>query len=341
MHLRSFSLFALCTAFAIAACAPNIAPTLPKSPERGEGFDGNQCSATQQLTQPHLMGWLPTERANLSNLRSFGVIAVRYSAKGCLAELEVLSHCIGESSKYEYRPYWANEKKVAKTQSELFAALPIGASRFSAEVTGERALRTDYLLAGMYTLPPSATFGRADLKGGDCSRATHVVGVMYVGAFAMATGEESEINAKASLFGFGAGGSSSSSMASLGEEGTFDACQKSRNSLTPDPGCSVPLRLSLMSLDENAGPSVAPLVSLVRRVVSGDEEKPNPSLPPAPPPASTGDDRDGDGIKDRDDACPEVKGVRSADASVHGCPLATPAPSEYPVHLAAPAKSLR
>jgi outer membrane protein OmpA-like peptidoglycan-associated protein len=31
-------------------------------------------------------------------------------------------------------------------------------------------------------------------------------------------------------------------------------------------------------------------------------------------------DRDGDGIADRDDACPDVKGVRSSDPRTHGCP---------------------
>ena len=36
------------------------------------------------------------------------------------------------------------------------------------------------------------------------------------------------------------------------------------------------------------------------------------------------DDTDGDGIPDKEDACPTVKGVRSADPEKNGCPLAAP-----------------
>jgi OOP family OmpA-OmpF porin len=38
------------------------------------------------------------------------------------------------------------------------------------------------------------------------------------------------------------------------------------------------------------------------------------------------EDRDGDGIKDSEDACPETKGVRSADPAKNGCPPPPPAP---------------
>jgi OmpA-OmpF porin, OOP family len=39
-------------------------------------------------------------------------------------------------------------------------------------------------------------------------------------------------------------------------------------------------------------------------------------------------DRDGDGIYDKDDACPDVKGVRSEDPSQNGCPPAAPKDSD-------------
>jgi outer membrane protein OmpA-like peptidoglycan-associated protein len=47
----------------------------------------------------------------------------------------------------------------------------------------------------------------------------------------------------------------------------------------------------------------------------GIEKKPEPALPEEPK------DRDGDGILDKDDACPDVKGVRSDDPEKNGCPL--------------------
>ncbi len=40
-------------------------------------------------------------------------------------------------------------------------------------------------------------------------------------------------------------------------------------------------------------------------------------------------DRDGDGIPDKDDACPDVKGVRSEEASKNGCPPEPPADRDH------------
>jgi outer membrane protein OmpA-like peptidoglycan-associated protein len=42
------------------------------------------------------------------------------------------------------------------------------------------------------------------------------------------------------------------------------------------------------------------------------------------------DDRDGDGIADREDACPDQKGVRSADPAKNGCPEAPPVIAQKP-----------
>ena len=44
----------------------------------------------------------------------------------------------------------------------------------------------------------------------------------------------------------------------------------------------------------------------------------------APLPAEKPKDRDGDGIPDRSDACPEVAGVAASDARRHGCPPPPP-----------------
>jgi outer membrane protein OmpA-like peptidoglycan-associated protein len=42
--------------------------------------------------------------------------------------------------------------------------------------------------------------------------------------------------------------------------------------------------------------------------------------PPPPPPAAPVADRDGDGIPDSEDACPDVKGVKTSDPKTNGCP---------------------
>lgn len=47
---------------------------------------------------------------------------------------------------------------------------------------------------------------------------------------------------------------------------------------------------------------------------------PPPPPPAEPPPAPPPSDRDGDGVVDTDDACPDVPGVRTDDPKTNGCP---------------------
>jgi outer membrane protein OmpA-like peptidoglycan-associated protein len=249
-------LAARCTALAVLAsslggCAPpaNLAGETLKSPTTtGEAFEGVQCSAVRPQTEPDLMAWDPGSRSNLNRLRAAGVVAVRYEAVGCNVKLELLSHCIGTTSKYQFSPYSANQRKVAHNQSELFAQLPIGAASLGADVKGGRALRTDYLLAGQYALPPDASFHATDLKGVDCARATHVVSAIYVGAFIMGAGESRRMDAKSSLFGASLGGSSSADVHVLSSEGDAEACAVAQRDGTESYRCAVPLRIGLEAL---------------------------------------------------------------------------------------------
>jgi flagellar motor protein MotB len=201
------------------------------------------------------MAWDPGSRANLSRLRRRGVVAVRYHAVGCNVELELLSNCIGTSVKYEFSPYSANEHKVAHNASELFAALPLGAASLSGKVQGNRALRTDYMLAGQYAVPPEATFKRSELRGVDCAKATHVVSTVYVGAFAMAAGERRTMDGSATVFGIGSvGGGSHADVEILGDEGSATACKSSQDDGKENERCGVPLRVGLVALDAPAEP---------------------------------------------------------------------------------------
>jgi len=242
-------------ASSLAACAPpaNVAGETLKNPSStGEAFDGVQCSAVRPQTEPDLMAWDPGSRSNLNRLRGAGVVAVRYEAVGCNVKLELLSHCIGSTSKYQFSPYSANQRKVAHNASELFAQLPVGAASLGANLKGGRALRTDYILAGQYALPPDATFRAADLKGVDCVRATHVVSAIYVGAFVMGAGESRQMDAKLTLFGAGAGASSAADVDVLSTEGDAEACAVSQREGTESYRCAVPLRIGLEALDAPA-----------------------------------------------------------------------------------------
>jgi hypothetical protein len=192
------------------------------------------------------MGWDSASRSNINRLQKLGVVAVRYQQEGCNVELEVLSNCTGEGS-YTYSGYAAREQKVMRNSRELYAQLPIGAAGLQAKVAGEKALRTDYMLAGSLTLD-NRSYERTDLKGG-CDRATHVVSAIFVGGFAMASGDEQTIAGGLSVFGVGVGSESTESKHVMVTEGRAEACEAAMQSGKPENQCLTPLRLVLLPLE--------------------------------------------------------------------------------------------
>jgi hypothetical protein len=245
----------------------------------GEAFDGIQCSSVRPQTEPDLMAWDAGSRANLKMLHEQGVVAVRYRAEGCNVELEVLD-CVGEG-KYEFSAYSATESKVAKSAQELFVELPIGAARLAGKLGGGRALRTDYMLSGILRIPVMQAFSPVSLKG-TCDRATHVVGKLYVGGFAMATGESEEIAAGVSVFGVGAGADRTRSAERLAEEGNAAACKAAQEQGRLEPLCSVPLRLGLVPIEGRAEGACAPGSSWNGRTCSaGSGDRDTTTVPAA------------------------------------------------------------
>lgn len=318
-----------CTALAaliasLSACAPpaNVAGETLKAPSTGEAFAGTPCSAVRPQTEPDLMGWDPGSRANLNRLRAAGVVAVRYEAVGCNVTLELLSHCIGTTGKYQFSPYSANQRKVAHNAGELFAQLPVGAASLGAGMKGGRALRTDYILAGQYALPPDAIFRKSELKGADCPRATHVVSAIYVGAFILGAGESRQLDAKSTLFGVGAGVSSSADVDVLSTEGDAESCAVAQREGTENYRCAVPLRIGLEALDAPTKTSCADGTTL-----QGDTCL--PIVTDAPPP---------NGAADANGTAATVVPLPSAAAPPGQPPVVSAPASAAPVVAPAPAR---
>jgi hypothetical protein len=263
----------------VVAAASGCTPPQPAAePLKGtstkDAFEGVQCSAVRPQSEPDLMGLVPGSRANLNRLSKNGFVAVRYTAKGCNVELELVSTCIGAGATYEFSPYSANERKVARNDNELFAALPIGAARLSGKLKGNRTLRTDYMLAGTVAVPPSTTAESIKLSGPGCARVTHVISAIYVGGFAMAAGEAREIEGTVTLFGAGGGARSAAGVENLADEGDADACKGAQREGRRDERCAVPLRVGLLALKVPEG-------ALAQPTASADVRSETP--PPAPP----------------------------------------------------------
>jgi hypothetical protein len=197
------------------------------------------------------MAWDSSSRANLASMHEEGVIAVRYQLEGCEPKLTVLPNCIGpQDPDYKYKPYSATDKKIARTTQELFAELPLGAASLRAKLGRDRAVRTDYALVGLLTLPPASAWRREDLQGTGCQEATHVVARIYLGGFALASGNATEVEAAASFFAIGnAGAAHQSQRIEVQTEGEEDACVKARTTGESQRLCNVPLRIGLIPLE--------------------------------------------------------------------------------------------
>lgn len=254
MRIMRRPALALCIA-CLVACHSEPGPSQPlRGMTTGEAF-GSSCKSAHTSMEHDLMAWDPASRLNLKSLRTQGVVAVRYEAKGCDVAIELLPRCIGPAGKYAFAPYSANERRVAHNADELFAQLPLGAARLAGSVSGAHALRTDYMLAGLYSLPPGASVTSADVSGVDCARATHVVSAVYVGGFAMGAGESRTIDASATFFGAGAGIRDRAGVEVLADEGNAEACKVSQRDGKESSQCDVPLRLGLARIVPAAPPA--------------------------------------------------------------------------------------
>ncbi|MCA9639981.1 MAG: SUMF1/EgtB/PvdO family nonheme iron enzyme [Myxococcales bacterium] len=251
--LLAASLFPLLAA-ACGGGTPNpiLSDTTPTGVD--EALGDMDCGKVKAQDAPDLMGWDPAARANLDRMRQQGMVAVRYSKNGCDVKLELLPNCKVRAGRgkrtYAWSPYSANETKIAHNQAELYAKLPLGAVGLSAKVGGERSLRTDYMLVGTRSVEVGKTINTDQLvESDDCSKATHVITTIYYGGFALASGANKEIEAEASVFGMGAGGSQKSSQELLANEGNADACKKAQASGEEQPTCNVPLRVNLAEIE--------------------------------------------------------------------------------------------
>jgi len=245
------------TALAALACAAPGALTQAALP-RDPAPDAVACHAVKNPMEPKLTAWDPDERARINALRQQGVVAVRYAVRGCNVELEVLPNCVGKGT-YGFSAYAESRQDYLQNQDDLFAELPLGAASLSGKLSGNRQLRTDYLLVGVASLPSNAAYAKESLEGPDCARATHVVARVYLGGFVLAAGDEHTLKAEASLFGAGAGGDVSSKIERVWSGGVASACSKAQEEGKESPLCSVPLQIGLLPLGVTAPtPSPAP-----------------------------------------------------------------------------------
>jgi hypothetical protein len=232
-------------ALTLLACGPNLASQVAKTPELDRPGEA-KCGVTKSQSEPLVVEWPSAARAKLEALSRTGVVAVRYS--GC--EMEVLASC-NAPGKYAYTAI--NPKRdhvVIRNEDDLYANIPLGAARLESKLARTGELDVDMSIVGRYA-SDRATVRADELQGPDCSKATHVVSALTVGAFDFSAGAGANISGEAKLGNAGGGGSSQSSKELLNSDGHMSACDAARTSDgKPPEACGAILRLEVVPLGQ-------------------------------------------------------------------------------------------
>jgi hypothetical protein len=228
----------------LAACTPNLAATA-RAPELDRPGE-TKCGVKKSQSEPLVVEWPSAARAKLEALSRTGVVAVRY--QGC--EMEVLASC-NAPGKYGYTAITPKHDHVAiKNEDDLYAAIPLGAAHLEGKLESAGELDVDMAIVGRYAAD-RAVVSASELQGPDCSKATHVVSALEVGAFDFYAGAGTSVGASVGAMGAGGGGNAKASKELLNSDGRMNGCDSATTSDgKPPDGCGAILRLEVVPLGE-------------------------------------------------------------------------------------------
>jgi hypothetical protein len=256
-------LLALSLAPACKRVPPSTAPRdSGQSGLMGGTFAGqNACNPKNHL-RPFIIEWDATDMSSFESHAASDIVVVRY--EGC--ELVVLDECRNDSirgSQGAYKPpEWTTgslEKINIATQGELYAKLPLGAASLGGRVAGGEKFAMEYYVAGTRNATRDAVY-RGDLAANPgCEGATHFVYGYNLGAFALGSVADFSAEVGASVYGFGAGGKTSSKREADKKGGDLAVCRS--DTATEVAGCKAPIRLTLRAIRDGENPDRAAMRS--------------------------------------------------------------------------------
>ena len=245
-------------AAAFAACGGAQPQTAAPSDMMAKSFAGQNKCNPKTHDRPFIIDWDATDMSQFEAHAKDDVVFVRY--EGC--ELKVLDACRDDAVKGQLGSYnspeWTSGSVEAldiHDEGELVAKLPLGVATLGGRVSKGEQFHMEYYVAGTRKATRQAVY-RSDLaKNPACKDATHFVYGFNLGAFALANRSDLKAEVNGSYFGFGAGGSKSSSTRADKKGGDLATCKS--ESAKEIEGCKVPVRLTLREVSEGANPEIA------------------------------------------------------------------------------------
>jgi hypothetical protein len=212
----------------------------PRPPTYAPAGETKTRSVTT-TSRPLIVEWPSADRAALEARLRRGLVLVRYEG----GAMEVLDRCVGPGA-YEYTPVTRKRDRIAiHDEHELETEIPLGAAHLGAKLASSGQLEVTTTIVGRHEAT-RVSVASQELTG-DCSRVTHVLAAVTVGAFRLSAGGQGSARANASAFGAHAGGHAASSEEVLDEDGNDAACGSADgNDKKPPQDCGAPLRVEVV-----------------------------------------------------------------------------------------------
>ena len=222
-----------------------------------ESFAAQNACNPDDHTRPFIIEWDATDMSSFESFAANDIVIVKY--EGC--KLRVLDECRNDSirgSQGAYKPpEWTSgqlESLDIHNEGELYAKLPLGSATLGGRVAGGERFHMEYFVAGTVYATRDAVY-RGDLESNPgCDSATHFVYGYNLGAFALGSYNETDIEAGVSVYGFGGGGSRSTGRSAEKKGGDLAVCRS--DSMTEVLGCKAPIRLNLREIRDGESPEV-------------------------------------------------------------------------------------
>jgi hypothetical protein len=253
----------------VGACGGGM-PSVPAAgPDRASGqsslmdktLAGQKCSPKTH-DRPFIIEWDATDLSQFEAITGNDIVFVRYD--GC--DLKVIDSCRNDSVKGALGSYksidWTSgsvEKMDISNEGELYAKLPLGAATLGGRVSAGEQFHMEYFVSGVRTSTRPVVY-QADLESvPGCRGVTHYVYAYNLGAFALGSKKNIQGSADATVWGFGAGGSSKQGSAAEKRAGVLESCRaESAKELTT---CKAPIRVTLREVEAGSNPDAKAAVA--------------------------------------------------------------------------------
>ncbi len=216
-------------------------PLRARSAMPNDGHDTShlaKCSVAASREQPLVTEWPAPYKARLEAMLQAGAVAVEYS--GC--ELKIVDRCRLVGSYAWKKTTLSTDTTDIEDEDDLYAKLPLGAAALSGQLKTSGSLHVQTTVSGQLQLVGKAAEDAT--SGAECSRATHLVTALSIGAFKLVAGGAAKVSAGVSVGNTGAGASSAQTRSVLRAAGDAASCDRATKD-EPSAECRSPIQIFL------------------------------------------------------------------------------------------------